>query len=285
MGTASGAAATTRALELAYRYLNRRERTVSEVRRHLASRAVDDPAIQETIDTLLDQRYLDDERYVRLFVEDKRRLEGWGRERIMRALGERGIDPEQITAAFKGDQTNEELERALDLLRRRFPSAPQTRRDRDRAPDVDGQTFRSEGPSARKCPPQGKQCQESERQVGVEHGPPRIRVGQEAAHDGPQNASAAADGLAQDISGSQDHPMISRYLPMCIVEWFQRSLAWHHARANQPLQIGLSTALSQQRVGVGVTIRLHQPALASSVILMVEALTGNLSSLDQNIIT
>ena len=119
-------------LELAYRYLNRRDRTEGEVRRHLAGKGVEPDAAEDAIATLRDQGYLDDARYARLFAEDKRALEGWGTERIRGTLALRGIDRELIDAAVAADG-GDEMERALEILRRRFPSPPRERRDRDRA--------------------------------------------------------------------------------------------------------------------------------------------------------
>lgn len=119
-------------LELAYRYLNRRDRTEGEVRTHLTSKGVDPGAAEDAVATLREQGYLDDARYARLFAEDKRALEGWGTERIRGALALRGIDRELIEAAVAADG-GAEMERALEILRRRFPSPPRERRDRDRA--------------------------------------------------------------------------------------------------------------------------------------------------------
>jgi regulatory protein len=121
-------------LQLAYRYLNRRDRTEGEVRKHLAGKGVDDGAVEAAIETLRDQGYVDDARYARLFAEDKRALEGWGAERIRGTLASRGIDRDLIDEAVAADGgTETEMERALEILRRRFPSPPRERRDRDRA--------------------------------------------------------------------------------------------------------------------------------------------------------
>ena len=132
-----GGRLTQRALELAYRYLDRRERTVSEVRRHLLSRDVDAATAAAVIEELVGQGALDDNRFARLFVQDKRELEQWGSERVRRALIARGIDPDLAAGALGSDRENEsapsELTRALGLLRQRFPQPPQGRRERERA--------------------------------------------------------------------------------------------------------------------------------------------------------
>ncbi len=121
------------ALELAYRHLNRRERTEAELRGHLEQHGVEAPIIEHAIRTLIDQGYLDDARFVRLFTQDKRDLEQWGNDRIRRTLRDRGIDRELIDQTLGAPEEGNELGRALALLARRFPSPPRNRRERDRA--------------------------------------------------------------------------------------------------------------------------------------------------------
>jgi regulatory protein len=121
------------ALDLAYRYLNRRERTVSEVRQRLEREELDGATVAATIATLSEQGYLDDSRFARLFTEDKRQLEQWGSDRIRGSLRERGLDAELIETVLGEQPPASELEQALELLRRRFAAPPADRRERDRA--------------------------------------------------------------------------------------------------------------------------------------------------------
>jgi regulatory protein len=132
------------ALGVARRYLNRRERTVSEVRRHLERKGVDANVTEQALTSLGEQGLIDDRRFARLFVQDKRALQQWGSERIRRGLVVRGIEPELISDALEHggpdplearlcDAEETELDRALSLLIHRFPSPPRERRDRDRA--------------------------------------------------------------------------------------------------------------------------------------------------------
>jgi regulatory protein len=122
-----------RALERAHRYLNRRERTVGEVRAHLERHETDPAVVQGAIELLADAGTLDDARYARLFAQDKRELEQWGSDRIRRTLLERGIEPELVEDAVSEQGSESELEQALELLQQRFPSLPRDRRERDRA--------------------------------------------------------------------------------------------------------------------------------------------------------
>lgn len=129
-----------RALDLACAFINRRDRTVAEVEAQLERKGVSPPLREAAVTTLSEQGFLDDERYARLFVSDKRALEQWGSERIRRGLLGRGIDRELAEAALAtttlagtDPEPETDLDRALALLRRRFPVPPADRRDRERA--------------------------------------------------------------------------------------------------------------------------------------------------------
>jgi regulatory protein len=122
-----------RALELAYRYLNRRERTVAEMRRHLDSRGCRPEEVEAALAQIQAEGFLDDARYARMFAEDKRTLEQWGSERIERALLERGIDRDAVAEAIGEDESGGDLQRALALLEQRVHPPPRDRRERDRA--------------------------------------------------------------------------------------------------------------------------------------------------------
>jgi regulatory protein len=127
-----------KALALAFAYLNRRERTVGEMERYLERKGIGDETAAAALQLLLQDRYLDDSRYALMYVHDKRELDGWGSDRIRRELSSRGLERELIDEALIRDEAERgdgktEFDRALALLRRRFPSPPVQRRDRDRA--------------------------------------------------------------------------------------------------------------------------------------------------------
>jgi regulatory protein len=122
-----------RALDLAYRQLGRRDRTVAELRRHLAAKAVEPQTIDEAIDELTRQSYLDDARYARRYVEDRRTLDAWGPERIERKLMAAGVERELIATALADRDGGDELDAAVALLRRRWRELPATDRERERA--------------------------------------------------------------------------------------------------------------------------------------------------------
>ena len=122
------------ALDLSYRYLGFRDRTVLEVRRHLEAKRVEPDTIEQSVAELLELGYLNDARFAQRFVEDRRTLDHWGNERIERKLLASGVDADLVTAALTaGDEAESQFEAALAILTRRFRTPPETERDRDRA--------------------------------------------------------------------------------------------------------------------------------------------------------
>ena len=129
----AGRSETERAVDLAYRAVGRRERTVAELRTCLERKRVDPLAIDFAVEELSGGGFLDDARYACQFAEDKRELEQWGSERIARELGRRGVPAELIEAALCDRSHQAELETAVMLLEQRFPTPPSDDRGRDRA--------------------------------------------------------------------------------------------------------------------------------------------------------
>jgi regulatory protein len=121
------------ARDVAWRALNRRDHTVAEIARVLARKRVEPAVIDSVVGELCEQGYLDDERFAQRFADDRRRLDGWGAERIERKLSELGIDRDLVAAAVGCQGADEELDAAVALLERRFPVPPETPRDCERA--------------------------------------------------------------------------------------------------------------------------------------------------------
>ena len=118
---------------LAWKSLNRRDRTVDELGGMLLGKRVEPAVADQVVTELIELGYLDDARYAERFAEDRRRLDGWGSERIARRLRELGVDRAHVDAALAAQDPEEEMAAALELLRRRCPEPPATRAERDRA--------------------------------------------------------------------------------------------------------------------------------------------------------
>jgi regulatory protein len=121
-----------RAIQLGYRALGSRERTVAELRTILERKRVEPEAIEDAVAELSGAGLLDDRRYANRFAEDKRDLERWGSGRIARELQRRGVPPHLIEAAVADRSREAELATALLVLEQRV-GPPRDDRDRDRA--------------------------------------------------------------------------------------------------------------------------------------------------------
>ena len=104
------------AFEAALGALNRRDRTVAELVAWLEQREYEPEEIEGAVSALIEAGGLDDERYARLFAEDKRELAGWGPERIGRTLAERGVDRALIAEVCEAEGREQLVERAAQLL-------------------------------------------------------------------------------------------------------------------------------------------------------------------------
>jgi regulatory protein len=124
---------TQRALDLAYKALDRRERTVFELRSYLEGKLVEPAAIDAAVAELERDRLLDDARFAELFAADKRTLERWGAERIQRELTRRGVSLDLVEAAVAVQGRDGELDAALALLAEKVREPPADDRARDRA--------------------------------------------------------------------------------------------------------------------------------------------------------
>jgi regulatory protein len=121
------------ALGVAWRALARRDRTEAELRGILEDKQVGPELVDDVVDQLSQDGYLDDAGYAQRFAEDRRRLDGWGAERIERRLRALGVAREHVAAALAEQDGDAELDAAVALLERRFPQPPEAARDRDRA--------------------------------------------------------------------------------------------------------------------------------------------------------
>jgi regulatory protein len=121
------------ALARCYRHLGQREHSTAELRRRLQRARLPAEAVEQALATVTEQGYLDDARYTRLLVEDRRRIDGWGSERIRARLEAAGVARELIEAALADTDGSGELVAATALLERRCPGPYGDDRERQRA--------------------------------------------------------------------------------------------------------------------------------------------------------
>jgi regulatory protein len=114
-------------------YLGRRDRTVAETRQQLFRRGFESEVVELALDRLREMGYLDDFSFAERFSEDRRRLDGWGTDRIVRRLRELGAAPDAIMSVAKSSDGETDLQQAIELLERRLQQPADTDSDRRRA--------------------------------------------------------------------------------------------------------------------------------------------------------
>jgi len=122
-----------RAIDLAWKAVGARERTVYELCTYLENKKVEPAAIDQAVTELSEAGFLDDADYARRFAEDRRALQSWGRDRIERDLLRRGVEPGLIERGLAQGEEHDELEAALGVLGERLPSPTEGDRERNRA--------------------------------------------------------------------------------------------------------------------------------------------------------
>ncbi len=121
------ASSAERVMGDAYRLLGHRARSREELRRRLLAKDHKAPAVDDALERLVADGFLDDAAFARSYVADKRMLAGWGDDRIRRGLRELGVTAEiSDDAVGTGDAViDDDIDRALAFLRRRgAPAQP-----------------------------------------------------------------------------------------------------------------------------------------------------------------
>lgn len=93
-------------------YCSRAERPESAVRKKLAAWELSEDAIKRIIDRLRKEKYLDDSRFARSFINDKLNFNKWGRTKIVYELRKKNI-PESVYKPILEELSGEEFEKQL----------------------------------------------------------------------------------------------------------------------------------------------------------------------------
>ena len=97
----------------------RSEQCTHDIRKKMTRWDVADELQQRVIDYLTHERYIDDERYARFFINDKTKYNHWGTRKVEQALYLKGISREIYEPLLQemSDETYEEI--LLPLLQRK----------------------------------------------------------------------------------------------------------------------------------------------------------------------
>jgi regulatory protein len=94
--------------------------SASELRRKLWNKDYEQKLIDEVIDDLKTNSYLDDEGFIREFVAEKTKSKSWSTKKVKAELLKRGIDNKLIDEMLKGKQGDSEIENATKLAKKKY---------------------------------------------------------------------------------------------------------------------------------------------------------------------
>lgn len=100
----------------------RAEHCTGEMMQKLRLWGIPADASQRIIDYLVSNKYIDDERFARMFVRDKLKFNKWGRHKIADALWQKRIDADIQEAALADISADEYVEVLLPMLKAKAPS-------------------------------------------------------------------------------------------------------------------------------------------------------------------
>lgn len=97
------------------RYIGRRPRSQKEVKLHLKEKGYEPEQIDEVVDRLQSERYLDDGSFAKLWTEHRIISQRKGRRWVEMELTQKGVDDGDIAAAFREIDPEEEFAGAWEL--------------------------------------------------------------------------------------------------------------------------------------------------------------------------
>ena len=104
----------------AFRLLGRRQHSSSELRRKLWNKDYEQKLIDEVIEDLSKNGYLDDNEFIREFVAEKSNTKNWSRKKIKSELIKRALNQNLIDKAF-GEQPDEsDFDNAMNVAKKKF---------------------------------------------------------------------------------------------------------------------------------------------------------------------
>lgn len=98
----------------------RSEKCSSDALRLMRGWGVADVDAKRVLKQLVDQRFIDDNRYAAAFVREKINLSGWGVYKITAAMRRKGLDNDTISAAIAQNGDVDMTERLMEQLRRKI---------------------------------------------------------------------------------------------------------------------------------------------------------------------
>ena len=103
----------------AFRLLGRRQHSSSELRRKLWNKDYEQKLIDEVIEDLSKNGYIDDTEFIRVFVAEKSKTKNWSRKRIKSELIKRGLDSKLIDKILSEQYSESDYDNASTVAKKK----------------------------------------------------------------------------------------------------------------------------------------------------------------------
>ena len=104
----------------AFRLLGRRQHSSSELRRKLWDKDYEQKLVDEVLNDLTKNGYIDDAEFIRAFVAEKSRVKNWSRKRIKSELLKRGLNLSLVDKISSGQTDESDYENAISVAKKKF---------------------------------------------------------------------------------------------------------------------------------------------------------------------
>ncbi|MEN8118624.1 MAG: regulatory protein RecX, partial [Bacteroidota bacterium] len=84
---------------------SRSEQCSADIRKKILAYEIVDEIVEEIIDKLIEEKYIDDERYVKAYVNDKFKINKWGKVKMRHYLRLKGLSDEVIQKGLNNIDT------------------------------------------------------------------------------------------------------------------------------------------------------------------------------------
>lgn len=121
------------ALSKLMRYCAYQERCRQEIRRKIYDWEISKEEVQELIEHLEEEGFLDEDRFARAFAGGKFRVKRWGRNKIRIELRKKGLDEATIEAGIRAEIPEDDYETTLNYLVEKKASELSNASARDRS--------------------------------------------------------------------------------------------------------------------------------------------------------
>lgn len=99
---------------------SKKEICSKDVRQKLIKWEIQEEDIKKIMSFLFEHKFIDDERFARIYTEDKFRFNHWGKQKITMILRQKGISQDIIDDALSIIPTDNYTEHCMELLQQKY---------------------------------------------------------------------------------------------------------------------------------------------------------------------